>query len=144
MICRTATASDACKIARVEELCFSAPWTQRMIEDSLRNPLYTALVLEEGEELIGYAGFTVLFDEAELDKICVLPSHRKAGHATMLLTETIGYAAGRDVTRFFLEVRKSNVPAQRLYEKFGFCKIAVRKGYYENGEDAFVYQKTLR
>jgi ribosomal-protein-alanine N-acetyltransferase len=144
MICRQATISDAQSIAQLEQACFAAPWTQRMIEDSFHNPLFMALLLEDGEEIVGYAGFTILFDEAELDKICVLPSHRKTGCATTLLAETIGYAARRDVTRFFLEVRTSNLPAQRLYEKFGFCKIAVRKGYYENGEDAFVYQKTLR
>ena len=143
MICK-ATLSDLSTLVQLEQACFSAPWTEQMLKSSLNNPLFTAFIVKEGDTPVGYASLTTLFEEGELDKICVLPNRRKNGYATALLTEAIGYAAGCGVTRFFLEVRMSNTPAQRLYEKFGFCRIAVRKKYYENGEDAVVYQKTLR
>lgn len=79
-----------------------------------------------------------------LVSIAVLPGYRRRGIGSALLAETIRVM--RDVYRveaIYLEVRVSNRPAISLYEKFGFRKARVIRGYYSDGEDAYVMVKRL-
>ena len=84
-----------------------------------------------GPRLIGYAGLLVGVGEAEVLTIAVDPGFEGGGLGTVLLTELMREAARRDCDDVVLEVRVDNERAQRLYRRFGFEGIGVRKGYYQ-------------
>jgi [ribosomal protein S18]-alanine N-acetyltransferase len=97
-------------------------------------PLDTA-----GDPIIGFAGMWVLFDEAHVTTIGVLPNQRGKGLGELMLVELFEQAQARGAEWLTLEVRVSNAPAQALYEKYGFTRQGVRRRYYsDNGEDAYI------
>jgi ribosomal-protein-alanine N-acetyltransferase len=94
--------------------------------------------------LVGYAGFWLVLDEAHITSVTVRRDCRRQGLGRQLLTHLLDVAQNLDVRRATLEVRVSNVAAQRLYEGFGFEIIGRRKGYYaKTQEDALVMLKEL-
>jgi ribosomal-protein-alanine N-acetyltransferase len=79
--------------------------------------------------------------EAHLLNLSIAAAHQRIGHGSMLLGEAMALARNLGVRSLFLEVRPSNRAAQALYTRFGFRKIAVRRGYYPahaGREDALV------
>jgi ribosomal-protein-alanine N-acetyltransferase len=85
----------------------------------------------EGPRLIGYAGLLAGAGEAEVLTIAVDPAREGRGLGAVLLTELMREAARRACDDVVLEVRVDNERAQRLYRRFGFTGIGVRKGYYQ-------------
>lgn len=120
-------------------------WPHEEFLVSLKIPGTFLLFQSENNRWLSLALGRALGGETELFYIYVSPSARRRGLADELLTVFCEHAR-RDWSceRVMLEVRTSNVFAQRLYEKHGFEKVAVRKRYYQNGEDALIYEKTLR
>ena len=103
------------------------------------------LVAEEYQDgtgqprLIGYAGLLAGVGEAEVLTIAVDPGREGRGLGAVLLTELMREAARRDCADVVLEVRVDNDRAQKLYRRFGFEEVGVRKGYYQPmGIDALV------
>jgi len=89
--------------------------------------------------IIGFAGMWVVMDEAHVTIIGVAPAHRGRGIGEYIFTTLIDEAIRRNATWVTLEVRVSNVRAQRLYSKYGFAVQATRRRYYsDDGEDAYV------
>ena len=86
---------------------------------------------DEEPRLIGYAGLLAGAGEAEVLTIAVAPVHEGRGLGTVLLTELMREAARRDCDDVVLEVRVDNDRAQRLYRRFGFEGVGIRKGYYQ-------------
>jgi ribosomal-protein-alanine N-acetyltransferase len=86
---------------------------------------------DEEPRLIGYAGLLAGAGEAEVLTIAVDPSHAGRGLGAILLTELMREAARRDCDDVVLEVRVDNDRAQRLYRRFGFEALGIRKGYYQ-------------
>jgi len=78
-----------------------------------------------------------------LANIAVAPPYQGQGVGSHLLSVILGEALVRQVRRAFLEVRPSNRKAIRLYEKFGFDKVGVRRRYYRDGEDALIMERYL-
>jgi ribosomal-protein-alanine N-acetyltransferase len=90
-------------------------------------------------EIIGYACFWILFEELHLMNLAVHPAHRRRGIGEELARWVLNMGQEKGVRIALLEVRVSNDPARRLYEKVGFKKIAVRPGYYRDPkEDALL------
>ena len=84
----------------------------------------------------------MVVDEGDITNIAVHPDYRGQHIASMILEEMIRVCSSHSVTAMTLEVRKSNMPAQNLYKKFGFIAEAVRPKYYEdNDEDAILMWK---
>jgi ribosomal-protein-alanine N-acetyltransferase len=82
--------------------------------------------------------------EWELENIAVTPTARRRGLATILIQELFRRARENNSHSIFLEVRESNQLAQTLYEKLGFTKSGLRKGYYQSPpEDAILYRRLL-
>ncbi|MDR2697616.1 MAG: GNAT family N-acetyltransferase [Holophagales bacterium] len=77
--------------------------------------------------------------EAELLRVAVLQTNRRTGIASRLMSESLKRLAANGCSSFRLEVRTSNLPAQKLYESLGWRQMSVRKAYYSDGEDALVY-----
>jgi len=79
--------------------------------------------------------------EAELLRIAVEQVHRRSGVAKRLMNECSEYLSANGCLSLHLEARASNMPAQKLYESLGWRCVSVRKAYYGDGEDAYLYQR---
>ncbi|MDP9497982.1 MAG: ribosomal protein S18-alanine N-acetyltransferase [Actinomycetota bacterium] len=91
-----------------------------------------------GERLVGYAGLCDFPDEAWVQTLAVAPEAQGRGLGDRLLTALLDEAARRRAPAVSLEVRADNRAAQRLYERHGFVRTGVRRGYYRRGVDAWV------
>ncbi|MDP8957947.1 MAG: ribosomal protein S18-alanine N-acetyltransferase [Actinomycetota bacterium] len=128
---------DVEAVAELERAIFARPWSVRAFFDELgeRNRVY--LVAERGERLVGYGGLLVVDEEGHITTLAVEPELQGSHLGSRLLLELIEAALRAGARHLALEVRASNRTAQRLYRKFGFAPIGVRKNYYRD-EDALV------
>lgn len=146
-----ATPQDLDQIVRIEQACFSTPWTRKMFEVELsENPfghLYVVRPAAAGRPdggLIGYVCFWVVFEEFRLMTLAVDPTLRRQGFGRALLRGAMVLGRAEGATRALLEVRASNTAALRLYEQEGFRRVAVRSRYYVNPvEDAVLMEREL-
>ncbi len=89
--------------------------------------------------IIGYAGLWIMVSEAHIVNIAVDCNYRRRGLGELLLIASIELALDMNCNMMTLEVRASNVTAQRLYQKYGFTSRGIRKGYYnDNREDGSI------
>lgn len=136
---------DLDEVMRIEEGSFSSPWSRGMFLSELKdNPFSNLLVarlsqpvgLSTQKSLLGYCCFWVVFGEVHIMNLAVHPDSRRKGIAMRLVEEAISISRKHAVQKIHLEVRQSNDPARRLYEKFGFKVIAVRSNYYAQPREA--------
>ena len=100
------------------------------------NPFAKVLIMEDNNKIIGYLYYSDIYDRIEINQIEIDLIHRNCGKGNMLLNELL-----KDVDKSItLEVRIDNIPAIKLYEKNGFVKKAIRKGYY-NGIDGILMER---
>src|SRR5580765_2815707 len=100
---------------------------------------YFYLARNENRDIVGFCSFWRILDELHINNLAVAPAHRRSHAATELLTRVLEDGAKLGARRATLEVRRSNAPAQQLYERFGFSVAGVRRDYYSNPvEDALV------
>ena len=137
------TTEDLTEIAKLEEECFSDPWSQRMLADSFLSDGFLGSLLEEGNTITAYGGMRTVGEEAEIELIATAEMYRRCGRGGKILDDLLDEAARRGVKAVFLEVRVSNAAAQLLYLKKGFKGLYARSRYYPNGEDAIVMKKEL-
>jgi [ribosomal protein S18]-alanine N-acetyltransferase len=127
-------------VMAIERQVYPRPWSPNLFLSEMtevRNRTY--LVAKLGREVVGYGGIMSYGDEAHVTTIAVDPAHHRRKIGTRLLFELVQEAIRLGATAVSLEVRVSNWGAQRLYSRFGFRPVGVRKGYYqETGEDALV------
>lgn len=144
-----ATVESLSEILKIEEACFSAPWTRKMLEAELSgNPFAHFLLARYGEEggatagaIIGYLCYWIVFEEVRIMNLAVVESMRHRGIASSLVSAALQTGMSHSAHRAVLEVRVSNRAAQRLYEGFGFTRTAVRPKYYTNpDEDAVLME----
>lgn len=137
------------EILAVEEACFSAPWTRKMLEGELSgNPFAHFLVArprraEEASKqaILGYLCYWIVFEEVRLMNLAVIESMRHRGIARSLVSTALQTGVSQSAHRAVLEVRASNRAAQTLYQGFGFSQTAVRPKYYTNPvEDAVLME----
>lgn len=132
---RLATKNDLKSIFCIENRCFSHPWSQKMLEESM-NSGCRFVIAEVDNNVVGYAG---IYPSGDITNIAVLPEYRGRGLGELLVKSILNLALQMDMDKVFLEVRRSNIAAIRLYEKCGFKQISSRKRYYEDGEDALIF-----
>ena len=93
----------------------------------------------------GHVGMLCVLDEGQICNLAVAPAFRRMGVGSALLDALKTEAARRGLAVLMLEVRASNTAAQALYEKSGFERVGVRRGFYANPrEDAFLYNLYLK
>ena len=139
MMIRRMTREDVARIAQIETECFSLPWSEASFEDSLAREDTVFLVCEDEEEVVGYVGMYLSFEEGEITNVAVTPLRRKKGYGNLLIQAIKEEAKARGAECIVLEVRVSNAPAIALYEKHGFERIGIRKNFYEYPtEDAII------
>ena len=132
------------RLAKLEAEIFADAWSENAFRNLLTHDYCHYLVAEADGKVAGFAGMTVIAGEGDVDKVMVAPEYRRRGLAEELLRELFALGEGLGVEAYTLEVRVSNAPAIRLYEKMGFCGEGVRPGFYEKPkEDALIMWKRL-
>lgn len=137
---RRAEERDTEAIAALERLCFRTPWSGDSIRRELtENRLALYLAAELRGEVVAYAGIWLVAGEGHITNIAVHPDFRRRHIGEAVVRNLLLEAEKAGAQSQTLEVRASNEPAIKLYEKFGFRAAGVRKNYYEdNGEDALI------
>jgi len=131
---------DLAQVMAIEKAIYTHPWSQGNFADSLRAG-YECRTWRLHGELIGYFVLLAAAGEAHLLNLSIAEPHQRRGYGTALLNEATALARALGANNLFLEVRPSNRGAQELYYRYGFRKIAVRRGYYPASggrEDALV------
>lgn len=121
-------------IAELEKECFSSPWSEKSLSESIENGAYLFSAFTENE-FSGYAGVSVVCGEGYITNIAVKEKFRNKGVGNALLTELINAVKDGGGEFISLEVRESNEKAVRLYEKNGFEKVGVRKDFYSSPKE---------
>jgi len=134
------TLDDLPDVHRIEGASFSVPWPDDAYRSELQaNRLASYLVVRSEDAVVAYGGIWLMVDEAHITTFAVDPAWRRQGVGETLLIALLDLALARHAREATLEVRLSNVPARRLYEKYGFRPVGLRPRYYsDNGEDALI------
>ena len=131
-------------LEQLERICFSRPWSRKMLAEELENQCAAFLVAEDAVtgDVLGYAGLLVAADEGYITNVAVDPSRRRQGVAAQLLQVFDNFALGNQLAFLTLEVRPSNTAAIALYQGFGFREVGRRRNYYDlPKEDALILTK---
>lgn len=140
ILCRRMTLEDVDAVYAIEQATFSTPWSrQSFVDEMTTNKCARYVVAEEDGQVIAYAGAWLVFEEGHITNIAVRAEERGRGVGSAVTRALMQYAANMGVQYLTLEVRKSNLAAQKMYKSLGFLELGVRKRYYEdNGEDAYL------
>jgi len=132
--------NDVETIVEIEREAFTAPWSAEAFRNELTHNLFAKyMIMEQGEEIVGYGGMWLIIDEAHVTNIALREKYRGQGHGKALLRELMRTAHFLGARRMTLEVRVSNEIAQSLYRKMGFEPSGIRPNYYsDNLEDALI------
>lgn len=139
---RPMTEADVDDVCRVELASFPIPWSRdAFVKEVTENNLAHYFVAEVRDHAIGYAGMWLIWDGADVTNVAVLPEYQGMGIGTALVKKMADTVRASGAQTLMLEVRRSNVVAQHVYEKLGFTVCGERKGYYEdNREDAILME----
>jgi ribosomal-protein-alanine N-acetyltransferase len=114
------------------------------ISTDLNNSNSIYFVAKIDNTIVGYIAANLLYDHIDILSILVDNQYLRNGVASTLLTSILNYAKNVNISDILLEVREANIIAQKLYEKFGFERISIRKKYYpDNLEDALIYKLSI-
>ncbi len=137
------TLEDLESVVRLDQASFTLPWPERSfrfeITENEASRCWVAEILDEENQptLVGMIVLWLIVDEVHIATFAVDPHYRRHGIARRLLAYTLLDASQSGGQKAFLEVRKGNLAARNLYQKFGFEEVGVRKKYYQdNSEDA--------
>ena len=133
------------ELEKLERICFSRPWSRKMLAEELENQCAAFLVAQDSitQQVMGYAGLLVMADEGYITNVAVFPEFRRQGVAAKLIAVFENFARGNKLAFQTLEVRPSNTAAIALYKGFGFEEVGRRKNYYDlPKEDALILTKT--
>jgi ribosomal-protein-alanine N-acetyltransferase len=132
--------TDIPAVQAIERDIFPSPWPRNAYAAELsQNRQAHYIVLRDGPELVGYGGLWRVGSESHITTIGVRGSSQSRGFGTALFAALLQRSYELGARWVTLEVRASNAPAIRLYERFGFKSIGRRRGYYtDSGEDAVI------
>lgn len=113
-------------------------WTVSVFSEELKNSNTHYIVAIDNTEIVGFGGISVVLDESTLNNIAIRIDKRNQGIASQILEELINLSKTLNCSFITLEVNTSNFPAIKLYEKFGFKNLGIRKNYYQGNTDAYI------
>lgn len=126
-------------VAELDKKCFPTPWTVSAYYTEVHNTSAYYIVARCDGRIVGFAGMWLIMDESHITTIGVDPDFRGKKIGERMLVHILDESVHRGARRATLEVRRHNLIAQRLYTKYGFRTVALRKGYYaNNNEDACI------
>ncbi|MBQ6128154.1 MAG: ribosomal protein S18-alanine N-acetyltransferase [Lachnospiraceae bacterium] len=136
---RTMTLQDIPRVAAMEKMIFSDPWSEKVYEETLRLPEAEYVIAQSGEMIAGAAGVRNIVGTGEITNVMVLPEYRRQGIGRMMMEEVLNRGRALGADEFTLEVRAGNAAAIGLYESLGFVSEGVRPRFYRNPvEDALI------
>lgn len=136
---------DLDKVVQIEDRVYAHPWSRTNFSDALKSG-YQAQALMAGHTMLAYFVAMKGVDEVHLLNLAVAPEYQRQGWARLMLDALATWSRGQAAEQLWLEVRAGNVRAQKIYERHGYARIGVRKGYYPDGterEDAVVMSLKL-
>jgi ribosomal-protein-alanine N-acetyltransferase len=137
--------ADLDEVLAIERRGYEYPWSRAIFEDCLRIG-YCCWLLEWDRIAAGHAVMSACAGEAHILNLCIEPTLHRLGLGRFLLEHMLALAQDHGARTVFLEVRPSNVAAQRLYESAGFNEVGVRRNYYPARvarEDAIIMARQL-
>jgi ribosomal-protein-alanine N-acetyltransferase len=131
---------DLPQVLGIDQNSFSSPWTLSAFRfELLENPNSHCWVAEIESVLVGFIICWLIIDEIHIATIAVHPKYRNRGISKEMIMTGLSELISKGGLKATLEVRAGNTPAQRLYRYFGFIKVGIRKGYYQDThEDAIL------
>ena len=140
---RLVTKGDLAHIAEIERLSFSEPWSEASLELLLRDGNFGIAAVSDGQ-VVAYVGVISAPPEGEITNVATHPDYRRRGLADAVIEALKEEARRRGIDTLYLEVRRSNTAAQKLYEKQGFEAIGERRGFYSNPKENALLMKWSR
>lgn len=151
---RKFNSNDLEQVVRINRLCLPENYTNYFFMELHKRFPETFLVAEENGEIVGYVmcrietgllgfGFRGIIKKGHVVSIAVLPTHQRKGIGQALMIETMENMRLYNAKQCFLEVRVSNAAAVNLYKKLGFHITRTIRGYYVDGEAAYVMSREL-
>lgn len=147
MMIRPMTEDDISQVAMLEKAVFSDPWSEKVYRETFAQPgvAYVVTVITDeflSEHIIGAAGVRNICGVGEITNVMIADEYRRSGYGEHMLRTLLETGRQIGANDFTLEVRASNEPARKLYEKLGFISEGLRPGYYEHpAEDAVIMWK---
>lgn len=131
---------DVDSVMKVDAASFPKPWPEEIfIQELTRNNHAHYFIAEFDQQIIGYIGLWIVLDDAQVTNIAIMPTFRGKKFGEKLFQYACQYAVNCGVKRLSLEVRVSNIVAQKMYRKFGLVPGGIREKYYtDDGEDALI------
>jgi len=132
-------------VMEIEWRSFSNPWPESSFRGEIENRGIShpsVIVYRPQDRIIGYILVWLKGDEAQISNFALHPDYRRLGIGRRILEDTLRMIRRKGGRFVMLEVRTTNFPARRLYSRYGFSPLAVRKNYYQDPvEDALVMIK---
>ena len=133
---------DLPQAAAIEKEAITPPWSEQAFRESFGLEHTILLAAIQDGQVAGYCVCYQSFEEGEITNVAVKKELRGQGIAGKLLEKLCSYGKERGLERYILEVRAGNEPAIHLYERSGFTRVGIRKGFYEQPvEDAVIMVK---
>lgn len=132
------TISDFEKISPVLSSDFDDFWTVEILKSEFNNKNSHYVVAKMQNNILGFAGIWKSIDDIHITNIVVKKDFRKNGIGSLLLQKLILLTKNLNYKELTLEVNINNIPAKKLYLKYGFKELGIRKKYYNNTDDAVI------
>lgn len=137
------TLSDLDSISNILTYEFDDFWNYSVFKSELENENSKYVVAKLNNEIIGFGGIWFSVDDIHITNIVVKKIYRNQKIGSLILNTLIDMCKNKVQKSITLEVNSNNIPAQKLYQKFGFKTAGIRKKYYNNTEDAIIMTKDL-
>lgn len=142
MTIESMTVDDISQVAEIERQIFSIPWSEKAFRNSMESDNTIYIVAKENNNVAGYAGMYLSFEEGNITNVAVNPLSRRKGIGEKIVRDILNRACEKGVRDVFLEVRETNSVAIALYEKIGFKEEGIRKNFYDKPrENALIMWK---
>lgn len=137
------TLPDLDSISDILTCEFDDFWNYNLFKSELENKNSMYIVAKLNNQIVGFAGIWLSVDDIHITNIVVKKNCRNQKIGSLMLNNLIELCENRTQKSITLEVNSNNIPAQKLYQKFGFKNVGIRKKYYNNTGDAIIMTKTL-
>lgn len=129
-------------ISNILDTEFDDFWNYNILKNELENINSHYIICKLNDEIVGFAGISIILDIAELNNIVIKKSYRSSGISKLLLENLIDISKKNNCQKLNLEVSSKNIVAINLYKKYDFKQVGLRKNYYKNS-DALLFTKML-
>lgn len=130
--------SDLNSISDVLETEFDNFWNYNVFKQELENENSIYIVAKFEDKIVGFGGIWKSVDDVHITNIVVKKDCRHLGLGAKILDKLINIAKELKFSSITLEVNANNEIAIKLYKKFGFKKLGIRKKYYNNSDNAVI------